>query len=253
MPPRGGHMSRGFLTEEEKKNRPKITKDLLKRIFSYLKPYWKQLLLVLLCITISSVCSIFPSILTGKILDEGLIGRSLRALVFYILLSLGMTLGANLIGVAESYLNTWVAQHISYDMRNQMLQHLQKMSQRFFTSTNQGNVITRMTSDISGVENVVTSTFTSILSNLLTLTVIAMFQKNWLLALIGMVIVPLFTIPTRLAGKARWKLAGEAQTCNDKSNGILNETLSVSGQLLVKLFGRELDEYQRLEAPFDWE
>ena len=247
MPPRGGHMSRGFLTEEEKKNRPKITKDLLKRIFSYLKPYWKQLLLVLLCITISSVCSIFPSILTGKILDEGLIGRSLRALVLYILLSLGMTLGANLIGVAESYLNTWVAQHISYDMRNQMFQHLQKMSQRFFTSTNQGDVITRMTSDISGVENVVTSTFTSILSNLLTLTVavIAMFQKNWLLALIGMVIVPLFTIPTRLAGKARWKLAGEAQACNDKINGILNETLSVSGQLLVKLFGREQDEYQR--------
>ena len=247
MPPRGGHMSRGFLTEEEKKNRPKITKDLLKRIFSYLKPYWKQLLLVLLCITISSVCSIFPSILTGKILDEGLIGRSLRALVFYILLSLGMTLGANLIGVAESYLNTWVAQHISYDMRNQMFQHLQKMSQRFFTSTNQGDVITRMTSDISGVENVVTSTFTSILSNLLTLTVavIAMFQKNWLLALIGIVIVPLFTIPTRLAGKARWKLAGEAQACNDKINGILNETLSVSGQLLVKLFGREQDEYQR--------
>ena len=253
MPPRGGHMSRGFLTEEEKKNRPKITKDLLKRIFSYLKPYWKQLLLVLLCITISSVCSIFPSILTGKILDEGLIGRSLRALVLYILLSLGMTLGANLIGVAESYLNTWVAQHISYYMRNQMFQHMQKMSQRFFTSINQGDVITRMTCDISGVENVVTSTFTSILSNLLTLTVIAMFQKNWLLALIGMVIVPLFTVPTRLAGKARWKLAGEAQTCNDKSNGILNETLSVSGQLLVKLFGRELDEYQRLEAPFDWE
>ena len=107
MPPRGGHMSRGFLTEEEKKNRPKITKDLLKRIFSYLKPYWKQQLLVLLCITISSVCSIFPSILTGKILDEGLICRILRALVLYILLSLGMTLGANMIGVAESYLNTW--------------------------------------------------------------------------------------------------------------------------------------------------
>ena len=110
-----------------------------------------------------------------------------------------------------------------------------------------------MTCDISGVENVVTSTFTSILSNLLTVAVIAMFQKNWLLAPIGMAIVPLFTVPTRLAGKASWKLAGEAQTCNDKINGILNERLSVSGQLLVKLFGRELDEYQRLEAPFDWE
>ena len=247
MPPRGGPMSRGFLTEEEKKNRPKVTGALLKRIFSYLKPYWRQLALVLLCITVSSICSIFPSVLTGRILDEGLIGRSLRALVTYLLLSLGLTLGANLIGVAESYLNTWVAQHISFDMRNQMFRHLQKMSQRFFTSTHQGDVITRMTSDISGVESVVTSTFTSILSNVLTLTVavVAMFQKNWILALIGIVIVPLFTLPTRLAGKARWKLAGEAQACNDEINGILNETLSVSGQLLVKLFGREQDEYRR--------
>ena len=249
MPPRGGPMSRGFLTEEEKQNRPKVTKELLARIFSYLKPYWKQLLLVLVCITVSSVCSLFPSIITGKILDEGLIGRNLRALILYIVLSLGLTLGANLIGVAESYLNTWIAQHISYDMRNQMFRHLQKMSQRFFTSTNQGDVITRMTSDISGVESVVTSTFTSILSNVLTLVVAvaAMFQKNWILALIGIVIVPLFTLPTRLAGKARWKLAGEAQACNDEINGILNETLSVSGQLLVKLFCREKDEYRRYQ------
>ena len=138
MPPRGGPMSRGFLTEEEKQNRPKVTKELLARIFSYLKPYWKQLLLVLVCITVSSVCSLFPSIITGKILDEGLIGRDLRALILYIVLSLGLTLGANLIGVAESYLNTWMAQHISYDMRNQMYRHLQKMSQRFFTSPTRG-------------------------------------------------------------------------------------------------------------------
>ena len=244
-----GPMGRGFLTEEEKKNRPKVTRSLLIRIFSYLRPYWKQLALVLVCITVSSVCSLFPSILTGKIIDEGLIGRNMRALITYILLSLGLTFGANLIGVGESYLNTWVAQHISYDMRNQMFRHLQKMSQRFFTSTNQGDIITRMTSDISGVESVVTSTFSSILSNVLTLVVavVAMFQKNWILALIGLVIVPLFTLPTRMAGKARWKLAGEAQACNDEINGILNETLSVSGQLLVKLFCREQDEYRRYE------
>ena len=249
MPPGGGRMSRGFLTEEEKQNRPTVTRSLLKRIFSYLSPYWKQLGLVLLCITVSSVFALFPSILTGKIMDEGLIGRNMKALVTYILLSFGLTLGANLIGVGESYLNTWVAQHISFDMRNQMFRHLQKMSQRFFTSTSQGDVITRMTSDISGVESIVTNTFTSILSNVLTLVVavVAMFQKNWVLALIGIVIVPLFTLPTRMAGKARWKLAGEAQACNDEINGILNETLSVSGQLLVKLFCREKDEYRRYE------
>ena len=70
MPPGGGRMSRGFLTEEEKQNRPTVTRSLLKRIFSYLSPYWKQLGLVLLCITVSSVFALFPSILTGKIMDE---------------------------------------------------------------------------------------------------------------------------------------------------------------------------------------
>ncbi len=244
-----GHFSRGFMTEEEKASQPKVTGALLKRVFSYLKPYTGKLLLVLLCIAVASFCSLLPSILTGKIIDEGLTRRDLGALVKYILLSLAVTLGANLIGVVESYINTWIAQHITYDMRNQMYSHLQKMSQRFFTTSRQGDVITRMTSDIDGVQQVITNTFTSILSNVITLVIamVAMFRKNWVLALIGMVIVPLFTIPTRRAGRTRWKFANESQACNDEVNGILNETLSVSGQLLSKLFGREKYEYKHYE------
>ena len=164
-------------------------------------------------------------------------------------LSLAVTLGANLIGVAESYLNTWIAQHITFDMRNQMYRHLQKMSQRFFTSNNQGDIITRMTSDIDGVQQVITNTFTSILSNAITLIVAmtAMYRKNWILATVGIIIVPLFTIPTRKAGNTRWTLTKESQECNDEINGILNETLSVSGQMLVKLFCKEEYEYERYE------
>ena len=246
----GGRMGGRFLTEEEMKEKPKVTAELLKRIFGYLKPYWKQLILVLAAILISSILTLLPSILTGKIVDEGLIGRNLSALIRYIILSLAVTLGANLIGVLENYLNSWIAQHITYDMRNQMYRHLQKMSQRFFTSSNQGDIITRMTSDIDGVQQIITSTFTSIISNVLTLTValVAMYQKNWILATIGIVIVPLFALPTRSAGKKRWSLTNESQECNDEINGILNETLSVSGQLLVKLFGKEEQEYQRYEA-----
>ena len=251
MPGPGGfHGGRGFLTEEEKQNKPKVTGALLKRIFSYLKPYWKQMTLVLVCITVSSAFSLWPSILTGRIIDEGLIGKNLAALIRLILLSLAVTLGANLIGVAESYLNSWIAQHITYDMRNQMFRHLQAMSHRFYTTNSQGDIITRMTSDIAGVESVITRTFTSILSNSITLIValIAMFQKNWILALMGIVVVPLFVLPTRMAGRTRWTLTREAQACNDEINGILNETLSVSGQLLVKLFGKEDYEYGRYEA-----
>lgn len=242
----GGH----FMSEEEKASQPKVTPALLKRVFSYLLPYWKQLLLVLVCIALSSVLNLLPSILTGKIIDDGLIGRDLKLLITFILASLGVTFLANLIGVAESYINTWIAQHITFDMRNQMFRHLQRMSQRFFTSNNQGDIITRMTSDIGGVESVITNTFKSILSNSITLTValIAMFQKNWILALLGIAVIPLFVVPTRKAGKTRWTLTREAQSCNDEVNGILNETMSVSGQLLVKLFCKEDREYERYET-----
>ena len=112
----GGH----FLTEEEKAAAPKITKALLSRVFSYLKPYWKQFILVLICIAISSVFGLLPSIFTGKIVDDGLIGRNMELLITYIIASLLVTLGGNLIGVAENYINTWIAQHIAFDMRNQM-------------------------------------------------------------------------------------------------------------------------------------
>lgn len=246
MPPMGG-MRGGYLTEEEKENRPKVTLPLLKRIFSYLVPYWKQMVFVLVCIIISSILSLLPSVLTGMIIDEGLIGRNMQKLIILIIVSLGVTLGANLIRVGESYLNNWIAQHITFDMRNKMYRHLQQMSQGFFTSNNQGDIITRMTSDISGVERVVTNTFTSILSNSITLVcaLVIMFQENWILALVGIAVIPLFTIPTRWAGKTRWTLTREAQDCNDEINGILNETLSVSGQLLVKLFGREQYEFDR--------
>ena len=245
--PNGGRMRGAFLTEEELANRPRVTASLLRRISGWLTPYWKQMLLILGCIIASSVLGLFPSVLTGRILDEGLIGRNLNALIRLILLSLSVTLGANLIGVAESYLNSWIAQHISYDMRCHMYRHLQQMSQRFFTSSNQGDIITRMTSDISGVERVMSSTFSSILSNAITLTaaVVMMYRRSWILATIGVVIIPLFTIPTRRAGRTRWSLTRESQSCNDEVNGILNETLSVSGQLLVKLFGREEREFGR--------
>lgn len=249
MPPMGGPRGANFLTDEEKKNRPKVTKELLIRIFSYMKPYWKQFGLVLIAILFSAILTLLPSVLTGRIIDEGLIARSMKALVKYILLSLAVTLGANIIGILESYLNTWIAQHITFDMRNAMYLHLQKMSQRFFTSNNQGDIITRMTSDISGVQQIITNTLTSIISNVITLVValVVMFRENWLLALLGVVIVPLFTIPTRSAGKTRWSITRESQACSDEINGILNETMSVSGQLLVKLFGMEKKEYARYE------
>ena len=239
----------GFLTEEEKQNSPKITAQLLKRMFSYLIPYWKQLIVSVLAIITSSVFGVFPTILTGRIIDEGLLQQDLTVLIRLIGLSFGVLILANLISVLESYTNVWMAENITFDMRNKMYSHLQRMSHRFFTTSKQGDIITRMTSDIGGVQSVLTGTWTSILQNFATLTValVTMYTKSPLLATIGIVVVPLFILPTKRVGKRRWEITLESRKHNDDINQILNETLSVSGQLLSKLFVTEAYEFERYQ------
>lgn len=239
----------GFLTEEEKQNSPKITAPLLKRMFSYLIPYWKQLIVSVLAIITSSVFGVFPTILTGRIIDEGLLEQDMPVLLRLIGLSFGVLIIANLISVVESYVNVWMAENITYDMRNKMYSHLQRMSHRFFTTSKQGDIITRMTSDIGGVQSVLTGTWTSILQNFATLTValITMYTKSPLLATIGIVVVPLFILPTKRVGKRRWEITLASRKHNDEINQILNETLSVSGQLLSKLFVTESFEFDRYQ------
>lgn len=238
------------LTDEEKANKPKITKQLLKRIFSYLRPYIKQLILVFVCIIVSAVLGVLPSMLTGRMIDDGLIQKDFDILVRLVAASFGVLLLSNAITALETYVNTWVAQHITYDMKNEMYAHMLTMSQRFFTQNRQGDVITRMTSDIDGVRTVVLNTMTSIFSNIAVVvtTAVALFEKNWVLALIGVGIVPLLTIPTNNVGKKRWRIALKVQEQNDKLNQELNETLSVSGQQLVKLFGNEKREYDKYKS-----
>lgn len=237
------------MSREEKANRPVITWPFFVRVMSYLKPYWKQMILLLGAIGLAAWLNLLPAILTGRIIDEGLIGQDFNQLIWLVVQSFIVILAANLIGVAESYLSQWMAQHITLDMRNSMFQHLLKLPHHFYTTNNQGDIMTRMTSDISGVQQVITSTMTSILSNSLTLgiAVVAMLQKSVPLALVGMLIIPIFIIPTKKMGKLRWQLTTQTQENQDYVNGILNETLSVSGQLLVKLYNQEETEADRYE------
>ncbi len=244
---RAGGRGFRFATEEEKINRPKVTKKLLGRIFSYLKPYWPSLLLSLITIIAAAVLDVFPSILTGRMIDDGFIKGDFRLLAMLVILAAGVMIGSSLLGLLENYLNTSVSQHIVQDMKNSMYGHLQQMSQRFFTVNKQGDIITRMTGDIGGVQGVISGTLTRTVSNVAVLaaSIIAMVQKNWLLALVGVAILPLFILPTKSVGKRRWRLTMESQEKHDESNQQLNETLSVSGQQLVKIFTKEDEEYEK--------
>ena len=242
--------ARGVLTEEEKKSMPKVSKQLLLRIFSYLKPYIPQFILVSVVILVSVAVGLLPPILMGRIVDEALANADMALLIKLLLFAFGALAASRVIGVMESYINAWISQQIVYDMRGQMYDHLQRMPHAFFTSERQGDIITRMNTDISGVSVVISKTLSSAFSNLLTVvsTLIAMFMLDWRLALVGIAIIPLILMPTKIVGRKRWSLTSASQEQSDNMNQLIDETLSVSGSLLVKLFTREKEESRRFNA-----
>ena len=237
---------RGFLTEEEKKNKPKVDKKLLRRIASYMKPYKLQFALVFLAILLSAVIGLFPSIITGRIVDKALLGDDMGLLIKLLLLAFAALTASQVISVLESYINAWISQRIIFDIKNEMYRHLQWMPHSFFTTEKQGDIITRMNTDISGVSSVISNTLSSCVNNLATVitTLVALFTLSIPLALVGIMIIPLLILPTRNVGQQRYKMLTRTQEKNDELNQVINETLSVSGSMLVKLFTREDKEYE---------
>ena len=242
-PGRMGPMS--FLTEEEKQNMPKVSKALLIRIMSYLKPYWLQFIFVFIAILLSATVGLLPSILTGRIVDEALVGKNMELLIKLLLAAFAALTVSQLVGVLENYINAWISQRIIFDMRNQMYKHLQYMPHSFFTTEKQGDIITRMNTDISGVSSVISGTLSNIVSNVATVitTLVALFGMSVPLALVGIAVIPLLILPTRTAGRTRWKYLTQSQAKSDELNQKIDETLSVSGSMLVKIFTREQKEY----------
>ncbi len=226
---------------------PKVNGALMRRILSYLIPYWPQFLLVFVTILVSAVLGLLPSIITGRIVDEALVGKSMALLIRLLIMAFVTLTASQVISVLESYINAWISQRIIFDMKNQMYDHLQHMPHAFFTSEKQGDIITRMNTDISGVSSVISGTLSSIVSNIATVatTLVALFTLSWQLALVGIVVLPLLILPTKSVGKKRYQLLTDSQAKNDEMNQLINETLSVSGSLLVKLFTREEKEYER--------
>ena len=249
-PPTRGLGPRGFLTDEEKQNMPKINNALIRRILAYLVPYRLQFVLVFVTILVSAVLGLLPSIITGRIVDEALVGKNMELLIRLLILAFVTLSASQVISVLESYINSWISQRIIFDMKNQMYDHLQHMPHAFFTSEKQGDIITRMNTDISGVSTVISGTLSSIVSNIATVvtSLVALFTMSWQLALVGIVVIPLLILPTKKVGKKRYELLTDSQAKNDEMNQLINETLSVSGSLLVKLFAREEREYERFVA-----
>ena len=243
---RGGMGFGRMRFQDENLVRPEVTKDMLLRILRYFTPYWKQILIVILALLATSVLGLVPPLIIRNIIDNALPNKNLILLTKLALASLIVTIISGLISVGENYLNSWISNHIIYDIKNELYNHLEYMSLNFFSTVKPGEIITRMTSDVGGIRSVFSGTLVSTLQNVLVLitTAIALISMNWKLAILGMFIIPSFVFPTRKVGKVRWKIASETQKKITELNELIQETLSISGSTLMKIFTKEEECYE---------
>lgn len=245
-PPPGGFGGRRFHFDNEKE-KPEISRRMFVRIAAYFKPYWRLMLLLLLALIATSLLGLLPPYFTKTIIDQALPGKEIPLLAWLIGASFAATLISGLISVGQNYLNSIITKSIMRDMREAMFHHLQFMSLRFFSNVQAGEITSRMNNDIGGIEGVFSSTFVQILQNVFVFATTAalLFFTNWKLAIVGMLILPLFVLPTRKVGKIRWNIAKTTYEKFAGLNTIIQESLNTGGNLLVKLFTREKTQQEK--------
>jgi ATP-binding cassette subfamily B protein len=227
---------------------------LIPRIARLFRAYRWQVAAVLVMILVTAGLGVAPSLLTKVVFDQALFPpsgpRDLHVLYILVGVMVAIPLVAAVISVGQTYLTTVVGQRVMQDLRNRLYEHLQAMSLRFFTGTRTGELQSRLQNDVGGVQNVVTNTASSVLSNIVTVlsSVVAMVALSWQLTLLSLAVVPVFVYLTWRVGRVRRRISGETQESLAELSALTEETLSVSGILLAKVFDRRRAAIERYRS-----
>jgi ATP-binding cassette subfamily B protein len=221
-----------------------------RRIIRLFKPYRGRTTLILVSIVVTSGLGIVNPLLVQVVFDDALFvqgGPDLDLLIPLIALMVAIPIVLGVIGVGQTYLTNVVGNRVMQDLRDRLYAHLQAMPLSFFTGTRTGEIQSRLANDIGGVQTVVTSTASSILSNIVTVvsSLVAMLVLSWELTVVSLILVPLFVVLTYRVGRLRRAVSAETQESMAEMSAITQETLSVSGILLSKVFERRSDEIER--------
>jgi ATP-binding cassette subfamily B protein len=228
---------------------PAVRKANLRRIAGLFRPYKRRLAAVLALILFSSALGVIPAfLLRGVLRAIGDSDTTRLSLLAGGMIVIAIVTGA--LGVLQTLLSNQVGQRVMHDLRVAVFRHLQRLSLAFFTRTRTGEVQSRISNDIGGVQNVVTNTATSITSNVTTVaaTMVGMLLLSWQLALFAFALIPVFVLLTRRVGKERRKIAKTTQETLADISSLVQESLSVSGILLGKTMGRTTDLADRFES-----
>lgn len=237
------------------KNKPNISRSLILRVLSYARPYWNRIGIMLIMILITTGLGLLTPLIFRDLIDNVLTqnGELYGDINRLNILALGLVLipvVSGLIRVVQRRINASVGEGVIYDLRVSLYEHLQKMSLRFFTNTKTGELMSRMNSDVVGAQNAISNTIVDILTNIVTviLTLAIMLTLEWRLTILGVAVFPFFMWIALKLGKRLRDIAREQMTHNAQMNAMMNETLNISGALLVKLFGRRGTEVDRFDG-----
>ena len=227
--------------------KPTVTRELIRRVLGYARPYWKLISGMLVTILFSTGLALVSPLIFRQLIDTILPNKDLRGLTLYAAALLLVPLLQGGVSVVQRRLNATVGEGVIYDLRVALFARLQRMSLRFFTNTRVGELMSRLNNDVVGAQNAISNTIVGIATNIVqTIAILAvMLTLEWRLTLVSILILPLFILVSRRLGKTLRDIARRAMDANAAMNAHMNETLNIGGALLIKLFGRGTDEVGR--------
>lgn len=240
-----GHMMKTLANAPDEV--PHVSWVLLKRVFTYARPYIWTLLATLILILVSTGLTLLTPMVVRQLIDKTIPGGDIKGLIWLAgCLFLIPVINGGL-SVFQRRLNATVGEGVIYDLRMVLYSGLQRMSLRFFTNTKVGELMSRLNNDVVGAQNAISNTFVNILTSFIQVaaTLAVMFTLEWRLTLISVMIVPLFILAVRKLSNRMRDIVRAQMEANAQMNAMMHETLNIGGALLVKLFGRRFLEVDR--------
>jgi ATP-binding cassette, subfamily B, bacterial len=236
--------------KNELESQAKVDRALVRRVWGFARPYRRRLLLFLVTVTFGALLALAPPLLFKQIIDEAIPDHDRGLVTTLALVALVLALVSTVLDVAQRYWSALVGEGLIFDLRAALYDHVQRMPLAFFTRTQTGALISRMNNDVIGAQRALTGTLGQVVYNVLTVvaTVVAMLILDWQLAVLALVILPLFIIPAKRVGARLQDITREGMEVNAAMNATMTERFNVSGAMLVKLFGRADTERSEFAA-----
>jgi ATP-binding cassette subfamily B protein len=231
---------------QDGKKKP-VTWRLVKRVLGYARPYWGHIVLMLFLILVSTSLGLVTPLIFRDLIDHTLPSGDVQRLNVLALGLVMIPVFTSIIGVLSRRLNAAIGEGVIYDLRTGLYAHMQRMSLRFFTHTKSGELMSRLNNDVVSAHNAISDTIAAIVVNIIEVIAVmaVMLALEWRLTILGVLVLPFFIFVARRMGERLRAIRREGMEYNAQMNAMMNETLNISGALLVKLFGRTKTETDR--------